>query len=465
MSRKKEISKKMINHLNITKRKRIFNEWLEYSKKQIENDDLKFQKYQNKNKQKQKQSNLDDQTKNYTGSFQKFDQKKIVLYSMVLLLVFFDYKLIATRFSSFLLALIFSFSLSEKKRSVSQFNKKVCEALVSRRAVSIGIVVGILLLSYFLSRIIFFLALITIAIMLFVSRLGDRNTGASILLTYFTALVVVVPVCYALFTLSSEYKIAIEKLSGFEKSHKDTPIYQKICSLFLKFGYEAPDFTKLKESLSGVFTSPLIIEKFGGSVKSLFSLADLGTSIILFLFSLFVMLHNSNPIIKEIASISPLNKEETNSLLSSIRTNTLNIVTSSALIGIINGIISWFIFLVNHVPMPKFFAIISGFLSALPFVGSAIVWAPFAGFFYLQENYFKAFFITAIQLVCLFVLNPRIYKRLPSKNSFIGKWSIILGVSAFGAKGVFFGPFLIGLTLQCYKIYKNRRNYDLKKEN
>ena len=110
-----------------------------------------------------------------------------------------------------------------------------------------------------------------------------------------------------------------------------------------------------------------------------------------------------------------------------VRSNAIGI----PLLAIIQGFISLFGYLLCHAPNPVLTAMLTGFASIVPLVGTALVWVPVTAYFFIIGDWVHGLILLAyggiIMLITIF--------------------GVVAGLPIFGFMGIIFGPLLVSLFL------------------
>jgi predicted PurR-regulated permease PerM len=98
------------------------------------------------------------------------------------------------------------------------------------------------------------------------------------------------------------------------------------------------------------------------------------------------------------------------------------------------------------------------FLSLVPVVGTALVWAPVVVYYILTGAVWKGTILLAIFVVEVAtvdnVVKPIFIRRGAEINTLWIFLSVLGGIGVFGFLGLFLGPFLVTLLLVLVEIYK-----------
>lgn len=204
-----------------------------------------------------------------------------------------------------------------------------------------------------------------------------------------------------------------------------------------------------------------VIPKLGGSI-----LQSLGSSIysliinLLFvIFILYYMLYNYEGFEKMVKEILPF-KEENKQILGE---ETKMIIQANAigipLLAIIQGGFAYLGYVFFGVDNALLYAVLTGFASIIPILGTAIVWIPVAVSAFLAGNIpggigltlYGFFIIGGVDNVARFLLQ----KVLADIHPLITIFGVIIGIPMFGFWGVIFGPLILSLFVLFFNMYRH----------
>ena len=190
--------------------------------------------------------------------------------------------------------------------------------------------------------------------------------------------------------------------------------------------------------------------------------ADMLATIGMMYFMLYYLLMNFGKNEKMLGDLLPVEEDKalrfSSELESAVFSNVLGAPVLATLQGLCAGLGFWFFGLEE----PWFWGAITGFMSFIPIVGTAIVWIP-AGIYQLVngENWqgigiliFGGIIITNIDNVFRFTLQ----KKFADVHPMVTVLGVIVGLQYFGITGIVFGPLLISYFLLMIKMYREEYN-------
>ncbi len=130
-----------------------------------------------------------------------------------------------------------------------------------------------------------------------------------------------------------------------------------------------------------------------------------------------------------------------------VRSNAIGIPLLALIQGIIAGI-GYYIFGVNNAIL---FAILTGFASIIPLVGTMIIWIPLCIAQYFEGSLYQTIgllaYCTLVVAQCDNVIRLFLQKKMADTHPLITIFGVIVGLPVFGFMGVIFGPLLVGMFL------------------
>jgi predicted PurR-regulated permease PerM len=195
----------------------------------------------------------------------------------------------------------------------------------------------------------------------------------------------------------------------------------------------------------------LLLTLVGVSRAALASVLGAMVGLVLTLFLLFFFLRDGKDLLRRAMRLVPMEDERKRALLHHLSSVTRALVLGMLLTAAAQGGLLGIGFVIVGLPSPVVFAVLTALASAVPFVGTAIIWIPAVLVLLAQGRIWAALFLTAwsIGLVSSVdnVIKPLVVSGragLPTFAVFLG---LIGGLAAFGAIGMFLGPVIVALTI------------------
>ena len=174
-------------------------------------------------------------------------------------------------------------------------------------------------------------------------------------------------------------------------------------------------------------------------------------------FFLYFMLININRMEAAIVFFLPFQRSKIELFGHELVSQTFSNAVGVPLIAVAQGLCGLAAYLIAGLPQAGFWAIITGFASIIPIVGTAIVWVP-AGIYMIAVGHTQwGIFILGWGAVILGsadnVIRFLLARRMADTHPVITVLGVIAGLKYFGLPGLIFGPLLISYFVILLKIY------------
>jgi predicted PurR-regulated permease PerM len=182
-------------------------------------------------------------------------------------------------------------------------------------------------------------------------------------------------------------------------------------------------------------------------------------SFTIMLYILFFLLRDGDKLTVQIKQATPLDNEHKralfNNLTAAIRATVKGNVIVAAVQGALGGIAFWFL----GVQGALLWAVIMAFLSLLPAVGAAMIWAPVAIYFLLTGAIWQgatliAFGVLVIGLVDN-ILRPILVGKDTQMPDFIVLISTVGGMALLGLNGFVIGPVIAAMFITLWNMFSH----------
>jgi predicted PurR-regulated permease PerM len=153
----------------------------------------------------------------------------------------------------------------------------------------------------------------------------------------------------------------------------------------------------------------------------------------------------------------PFKKEKIKMFAEELNAQTFSNAIGIPLIAVAQGLFGYIIYLIAGVPDAGFWAVLTGFASIIPIIGTGIIWVPVCVYlFFIGSNWqgvivilWSVLIMGSMDNVIRFLLA----KRMADVHPVITVLGIILGLEYLGITGLIFGPLIISYFLILTKIY------------
>ncbi|MCC6318460.1 MAG: AI-2E family transporter [Gemmatimonadaceae bacterium] len=205
---------------------------------------------------------------------------------------------------------------------------------------------------------------------------------------------------------------------------------------------------------SGTFFTWLSQQAFdvvGGAARATLNL-------VISFFALYYMLVSADTSWRVFSSVLPFSEASAGELKDRFYSVTHATVLGTVLTSAVQGTLVGIGFLLAGIPNPMFWAVVTGFASILPVLGSALVWLPASVMLLLQQRYGSAAILIVIGAVIASnvdnVIRPLVYRRVSNIHPMVTLIGAFAGVKYFGLLGVLLGPLAIQYFFEFVRLYR-----------
>ena len=153
----------------------------------------------------------------------------------------------------------------------------------------------------------------------------------------------------------------------------------------------------------------------------------------------------------------PFKREKIYLFGAELKAETFSNAVGVPLIAVAQGIFAYVAYLFTGVPESEFWAVLTGFTSILPIIGTGLIWIPIAIYQLVEGNTWQGIilviwgilFLGTIDNVIRFVLA----KKMADVHPIVTVLGVIMGLQYFGITGLIFGPLIISYFIILLKMY------------
>ncbi len=174
-------------------------------------------------------------------------------------------------------------------------------------------------------------------------------------------------------------------------------------------------------------------------------------------FFLYFMLININRMEAAIVFFLPFKRSKIELFGRELVSQTYSNSVVVPMIAFVQGVLGFIAYLITGVPEAGFWAVITGFASIIPIVGTGLVWIPACIYLFFTGNTWQGIFVliwgAAILGSADNVIRFLMARRMADTHPVITVLGVIIGLQYFGLPGLIFGPLLISYFVILLKIY------------
>ncbi len=293
--------------------------------------------------------------------------------------------------------------------------------------------------------------------------LKGEERGASMLMTIFIFLVLVIPVGGFVGTLSNE-------AFDFYRRSREAVSLLKIQQIVEGDSIWAQRIRKVGK-LTGIEVTPETLEvlatELGKNVGLFLSkqLRSIASNLLNFLIHFFLMMlivyyifRDGERLKNYISELLPFPIEQQELVVSKFREMARAVIVGNGLNGIIQGIIGGFGFFLFGLGSPFLWGTLIGFMAFLPFIGASIVYVPAFIILILQGQTGIAIgflaYNGAYSIIMEYLFKPRMIGKGMRMNSLLVFIGILGGIKLFGILGIIYGPLIMTIFITLAELYR-----------
>ncbi len=270
-----------------------------------------------------------------------------------------------------------------------------------------------------------------------------RKGLTSLILMFFSFIVILLPIGMLVNMLSSKVTYAIQHSSELVEAMK------KVVS-------------NIEQDYNIVLASESNINKLGGliseSLPGIVGATFNTLSTILFMFFiLYFMLMNSRKMENTVYEYIPLKNENVIKLGKEVHSMVMSNALGIPLIAFAQGVVGLIGYLIIGVDQPFFWFGVTCIAGMIPVVGAALAYVPLAIIAFANDKTGQGVFLLIYGFGIIGtvdnVLRFTLLKRLANVHPLTTVFGVIIGLNLFGFIGLIFGPLLISIFMLLLKIY------------
>lgn len=297
------------------------------------------------------------------------------------------------------------------------------------------------------------------------NKLGDRNGLASLLTLLCICLIVFTPLMIIASSLAVEINTVYSKLQGNSTQFP---------TVFAELMQHLPQWAKHYLTEHNLDNAAQIQQKLSefalkggqyaaGSVfiigKGTFSFT-VGFGVMLYL--LFFLLKDGSYLVHLILEALPLSTYVKHHLLGKFAAVARATVKGTVVVGIVQGILGGLAFWFIDIDGSLLWGALMAFLSLIPAVGSAIIWAPAAIFFFATGALWKGLFLVGFFVIVVGLVDNILRPLLVGKDTKMPDYMILIatlgGMEIYGINGFVIGPVIAALFIASWNLLSGRDN-------
>lgn len=216
------------------------------------------------------------------------------------------------------------------------------------------------------------------------------------------------------------------------------------------------DLASMKDKVTGALAqaSQLIAARALGIGLGAFDFA-VGLGVMLYL--LFYLLRDGETLLMRVKNAVPLGAEQKTLLLNRISLVVRATVKGGIAVAVVQGILGGLAFWLLGIPAPLLWAVIMAFLSLLPAIGAAIVWAPVALYLLATGNIWQGVFLIGYGVLVIGLVDNLLRPYLVGQSTKLPDYVVLIstlgGIEIFGLQGFVIGPLIAAIFMVSWEIF------------
>lgn len=243
-------------------------------------------------------------------------------------------------------------------------------------------------------------------------------------------------------------------------------LYKKALIISQNINQITEPLKQLDLKINNQFHFTLLSEKNVGQIQSLItnfisSLLNQGfnllSSIAMMYFFLYFMIININRMEAAIILYLPFKREKITLFGDELKAQTFSNAIGVPLIAIAQGLCAYLAFIFTGVHQSGFWAVLTGFCSILPIVGSGLIWLPVGIYQLANGQTWQGIAVIVWGFLIIgtvdHIIRFGLAKKMANVHPIVTVLGVIMGLQYFGITGLIFGPLIISYFIILLKIY------------
>ena len=300
-----------------------------------------------------------------------------------------------------------------------------------------------------------------------VAAFGGRRTLAAIVTLLVCIVAAILPVTLVLLSVVAEGAALVERIQSGEVvaprtlaealDHLPGWIRAPLDRL------EMTDFEALRGRLAeavGAISQFLAAQAVSIGENTLRFAASLG----IMLYVLFFLFRDGSTIFGVVRQCLPFERTVSDALLDRFASVVRATVKGNIIIAAVQGGIGGLAFWLLGIPGALLWGVLMAFLSLLPAVGAALVWAPFAAYLLLSGDVGRGAALLVIGAGVISVIDNLLRPPLVGKEAKLPDYLVLVstlgGLATFGINGFVLGPLVAALFVASWTLFREARDRD-----
>lgn len=182
------------------------------------------------------------------------------------------------------------------------------------------------------------------------------------------------------------------------------------------------------------------------------------------LYLLFFFLRDGPVLVARVTQAIPLEEAQKHRLLRRLTRVVRATIKGNILVAIAQGAIGGLIFALMGIPSALVWGVVMAFLSLLPTVGAALIWAPIALYWMLSGEVWRGVVLTLFGVCVIGLVDNLMRPFLVGKDTKMPDYLVLVttlgGLALFGLNGFVIGPLIAALFISIWGLFSEPEDRD-----
>jgi predicted PurR-regulated permease PerM len=289
------------------------------------------------------------------------------------------------------------------------------------------------------------------------TRHVSSRTVAAGIAVFLAAVLIVGP---AAMLLTYIVQMVVDNVSELQTSGGIQQVRQKLESMPL-LGPVIAAFTGRFQLEQGIAALGKTLAQRGGDLLagSVAVLTQLGIT----LFVLFFLYRDRENAMEALRKLLPLSNEESDRMLERVGSTINATVNGSITVALVQALLAGTIYAILGVPAAVLWGAATFIVALIPMFGAFLVWAPIAAYLALTGSVGKALFLVIWGAAVVGTIDNHLYPHLVGDKLRLHTvptfFSVLGGISVFGASGLIIGPIVLAITIALIDVWWRRTEH------
>jgi predicted PurR-regulated permease PerM len=264
-------------------------------------------------------------------------------------------------------------------------------------------------------------------------------------------------------------------LLGVMVSREATTLYQRFADGELNFEQQLESFRRAvptvsaflsevgidsEETQQGITRAGTAASEFlaGHALKMGQGAFEFTILLFLMLYFLFFFLRDGDGLITRILRALPLSYVREQQLLNKFAEVSRATIKGTCMVGAVQGALGGLAFWALGLPAPVLWGVLMAFMSILPVLGPAIIWAPAAGILLLNGQTAKGIILIVVGTLAIGLVDNILRPILVGRDTRMPDYLVLLatlgGLAVFGISGFVIGPLLAAFFITFWGMFE-----------